>query len=47
MIPITLSAATSGKLALANMLKGDPDGWSVLKEGILTKAREILPGKNE
>ncbi|HEX2743553.1 MAG TPA: hypothetical protein VHN16_04025 [Streptosporangiaceae bacterium] len=24
----------------------DPDGWSVLKEGLMTKAREILPGKN-
>ena len=27
------------------LLKGDPNGWSVLKEGLMTKAREILPGK--
>jgi hypothetical protein len=26
------------------LLKGDPDRWGVLKEGLLTKAREILPG---
>jgi pyruvate dehydrogenase (quinone) len=35
------------KDAATALLKGDPDGWSVLKEGILTKAREILPGQND
>jgi pyruvate dehydrogenase (quinone) len=35
------------KAAATALLKGDPDGWSVLKEGILTKAREILPGQHE
>jgi pyruvate dehydrogenase (quinone) len=35
------------KDAATALLKGDPDGWSVLKEGILTKAREILPGQHE
>jgi pyruvate dehydrogenase (quinone) len=34
------------KNAATALLKGDPDGWSVLKEGLLTKAREILPGKD-
>jgi hypothetical protein len=34
------------KDAATALLKGDPDGWSVLKEGLMTKAREILPGKN-
>jgi hypothetical protein len=29
------------------LLKGDPDRWAVLKEGSLTKAREILPGKSD
>ncbi len=33
------------KDAAAALLKGDPNGWSVLKEGLMTKAREILPGK--
>ena len=28
------------------LLKGDPDAWGVIKEGVMTKAREILPGKN-
>lgn len=27
------------------MLKGDQDRWAVIKEGVMTKAREILPGK--
>jgi hypothetical protein len=26
------------------LLKGDPNKWGVLKEGLMTKAREILPG---
>ena len=29
------------------LLKGDPDRWGVLKEGLMTKAREILPGKGD
>jgi pyruvate dehydrogenase (quinone) len=32
------------KDAAMALLKGDPDRWGVLKEGLLTKAREILPG---
>jgi pyruvate dehydrogenase (quinone) len=32
------------KDAATALLKGDPDGWSVLKEGLLTKAIQILPG---
>jgi pyruvate dehydrogenase (quinone) len=35
------------KDAAKALLKGDPDGWSVLKEGLMTKAREILPGRSE
>jgi hypothetical protein len=35
-----LSALTA---AMA-LLKGDPNKWGVLKEGLMTKAREILPG---
>jgi pyruvate dehydrogenase (quinone) len=34
------------KDAATAMLKGDPDAWGVIKEGVMTKAREILPGKN-
>ncbi len=29
------------------LLKGDPDRWGVVKEGLMTKAREIRPGKND
>jgi hypothetical protein len=29
------------------LLKGDPDRWGVLKEGLMTKAREILPGSSD
>jgi pyruvate dehydrogenase (quinone) len=32
------------KDAAAALLKGDPDRWGVIKEGVMTKAREILPG---
>ena len=32
------------KDAASAMLKGDPDRWGVIKEGVMTKAREILPG---
>jgi pyruvate dehydrogenase (quinone) len=34
------------KDAATALLKGDPDRWGVIKEGIKTKAREILPGKS-
>jgi pyruvate dehydrogenase (quinone) len=32
------------KDAATAMLKGDPDRWGVLKEGLKTKVREFLPG---
>jgi pyruvate dehydrogenase (quinone) len=35
------------KDAAMALLKGDPDAWGVLKEGLMTKAREILPGHSE
>jgi pyruvate dehydrogenase (quinone) len=35
------------KDAAMALLKGDPDRWAVLKEGVMTKAREILPGKGD
>ena len=35
------------KDAAMALLKGDPDRWGVLKEGLMTKAREILPGRSE
>ena len=35
------------KDATMALLKGDPDRWAVLKEGVMTKAREILPGKGD
>jgi pyruvate dehydrogenase (quinone) len=34
------------KDAATALLKGDPDRWGVIKEGFRTKAKEILPGKN-
>jgi pyruvate dehydrogenase (quinone) len=34
------------KDAATALLKGDPDRWGVIKEGFKTKAKEILPGKN-
>ena len=33
------------KDAAMALLKGDPDRWGVLKEGLMTKAREILPDR--
>ena len=39
----TYEQAKDAALAL---LKGDPDGWGVLKEGIMTKVREVIPGKD-
>jgi pyruvate dehydrogenase (quinone) len=35
------------KDAATALLKGDPDRWGVLKEGLMTKAREILPSRSE
>ncbi len=35
------------KDAAMALLKGDPDRWGVLKEGLMTKAREILPGRSD
>jgi pyruvate dehydrogenase (quinone) len=35
------------KDAAAALLKGDPDRWGVIKEGVMTKAREILPGTGD
>ena len=35
------------KDAAMALLKGDPDRWAVLREGFLTKAREVLPGKRD
>ncbi|HTQ91935.1 MAG TPA: thiamine pyrophosphate-dependent enzyme, partial [Streptosporangiaceae bacterium] len=35
------------KDAATALLKGDPDRWGVLKKGLLTKAREILPGSGD
>ena len=35
------------KDAAMALLKGDPDRWGVLKEGLMTKAREILPSRSE
>jgi len=40
----TFEQAKDAALAL---LKGDPDRWGVLKEGLMTKAREILPGRGD
>jgi pyruvate dehydrogenase (quinone) len=34
------------KDAASALLKGDPDRWGVIREGLVTKAREILPGKD-
>ena len=35
------------KDAAMALLKGDADRWAVLREGFLTKAREVLPGKRD
>ena len=40
---VTYEQAKDAAMAL---LKGDPDGWGVLKEGIMTKVREVIPGKD-
>jgi pyruvate dehydrogenase (quinone) len=29
-----------------SLLKGDEDRWGVIKEGLMTKAQEVLPGKS-
>jgi pyruvate dehydrogenase (quinone) len=35
------------KDAAMALLKGDADRWAVLREGFLTKAKEVLPGKRD
>jgi pyruvate dehydrogenase (quinone) len=40
----TFEQAKDAALAL---LKGDANRWGVLKEGLLTKAREVLPGQGQ
>jgi pyruvate dehydrogenase (quinone) len=40
----TFEQARDAAMAL---LKGDPDRWGVLKKGLLTKAREIMPGSGD
>ena len=35
------------KDAAMALLKGDPDRWGVLKEGLITKAKEIFPGQRD
>ena len=32
------------KDAAKALLKGDPNRWGVLKEGLMAKAREVMPG---
>ena len=32
------------KDAATALLKGDENRWGVLKEGLITKAKEVLPG---
>ncbi len=34
------------KDAATALLKGDPNRWGVLKEGLMAKAREVMPGKD-
>jgi pyruvate dehydrogenase (quinone) len=34
------------KDAATALLKGDPNRWGILKEGLMTKAREVIPGKD-
>jgi pyruvate dehydrogenase (quinone) len=33
------------KDAAMALLKGDPNGWGIIKEGVMTKVREVIPGK--
>jgi pyruvate dehydrogenase (quinone) len=33
------------KDAASALLKGDPNGWGIIKEGLMTKVREVMPGK--
>ena len=40
----TFEQAKDAALAL---LKGDANRWGVLKEGLLTKAREVIPGQGQ
>jgi pyruvate dehydrogenase (quinone) len=34
------------KDAATALLKGDPNRWGILKEGLMAKAREVMPGKD-
>jgi len=34
------------KDAAMALLKGDPNGWGIIKEGVMTKVREVIPGKD-
>jgi pyruvate dehydrogenase (quinone) len=34
------------KDAALSLLKGDPDRWELLKQGVKTKAQELLPHKD-
>jgi len=34
------------KDAAKALLKGDENRWGVLKEGLMAKAREVIPGKD-
>jgi pyruvate dehydrogenase (quinone) len=45
-IPPHVSFEQAKDVAVA-LLEGAPDRWTVLKEGVMTKAREILPGKGD
>ncbi len=39
----TFEQAKDAALAL---LKGDQNGWGIIKEGVMTKVREVIPGKD-
>ena len=46
-IPIPPHATyEQAKDAAMALLKGDPNGWGILKEGVMTKVREVIPGKD-
>jgi pyruvate dehydrogenase (quinone) len=40
----TFEQAKDAALAL---LKGDANRWGVLKKGLITKAREVIPGQGQ
>ena len=35
------------KDAAQALLKGDENRWGVIKEGLMTKAREVIPGQGQ